>query len=992
MGLLCPKSSYYNIQLPMLLLTICLFIMCLYARAQQLETFAVTGKVISAASGVAIEGATVTNKRTRIHAFTDRLGDYRIPARPDDILTYSFVGYVTAEEEIAGRERITVALDSAENTLAEVEINAGYYTTTRRTSTGNISRVTAEEIGRQPVNSPLAALAGRMPGVRIEQLSGYAGSAYRVQIRGQNSLREDGNDPLYVINGVPFPSEPLTRLSGVTSLSNPLNSINQADIASIEILKDADATAIYGSRGANGVVLITTKQGSVKAGAVTVRANTGFSAVPRMMDLLNTRQYVAMRKEAFANDGVSPTTSSAPDLLLWDTTRYTDWQRELMGRIGRQTSLSASLSGTGSYLTYMIGTNYFRETSVHPGSLAFQRGSGNIALGYRSPNGNLRINSTVTYNLSDNALPTGTVSTNALLLPPNAPEPWLNGELNWANGTFDNPYAFLESEQAIKTNHFLGSAVLQYEIIPKLHLRVSGGYSHLSYRELELNPMHASNPFRTPNASHSTMFRTTEEYGMSVEPQLLYQQTLLGGQVDFLLGASFQENKRDGKGINASGFSSAALMEQFSNATQVTAHAIFSQYRYQAAFGRIVYNLLGTYLLNVTFRRDGSSRFGPGRQWGNFGAVGLGWLFSEYAYIKEYFPWLSLGKIRGSYGVTGNDQIGEYGYLDTYQSAGTYMTPGLRPTRLANPDYGWEVNRKSEIALETGFLKNRLSFSASYYRNRSSNQLIGYQLPMMTGFGSIQANFPATLQNTGFEFELQATNASSRNLSWVTSAHLTLPYDKLIAFPDIENSSYNRLVVGKSIHLVRNYLFTGVDPQTGTYVFADTDNSGNITTADQIIAERPVQLFGGLRQAITWKGLSLDVFLQYTRKTDRNHHVIFGMPGTQRNQPLDVVNRWQAEGDVAKLAKYSRGSSTAYSRYTISDGVFNDDRSFLRFRNAELSYRIPEALLHSWNIQTAQIHLQCQNALTITRFRGLDPESSTLPILRTIVAGITLTF
>ncbi|MFB2118014.1 SusC/RagA family TonB-linked outer membrane protein [Parapedobacter sp. 2B3] len=966
--------------------------MCLYARAQQQETFTVAGKVISAASGVAIEGATITNKRTRIHAFTDRSGDYRIPARPDDILVYSFVGYVTSEQEIGGREKIIVALDSAENTLEEVEINAGYYTTTRRTSTGNISRVTAEEIERQPVNSPLAAMAGRLPGVQVIQESGYAGSSYTVQVRGQNSLRDDGNDPLYVVNGVPFPSVPLTQLNGVVRFSSPLNNISTADIASIDVLKDADATAIYGSRGANGVILITTKQGKQQAGAISIVANSGWSTVPRKIELLSREQYLTMRREAFANDQVNPTISNAPDLMLWDTTRYTDWQEVLLGGTAHQSSVSTSLSGSAASIRYYIGSSYFRETSVIPGDLAYNKGSASSSLSYQGPDRRFNIQAGFTYSLSNNQLPRENMAVMATRLPPVAPEPYIGSQLNWANGTWDNPFVYLERSHELKTSNILANALLDYELFPRLSLRLAVSYSHMGTDEIQLNPANTYNPSAGVPPKNSSFFADNTEYGINAEPQILYHHSIGKGNMQYLLGTSFQENRRQGHQLNAIGFSASALMEQLSSAEELTGSTSYSQYRYNAVFGRVAYNLKDTYLLNLTFRRDGSSRFGPGKQWGNFGAIGGAWLFSEEPYLKNRLPFLSLGKIRASYGITGSDQIGNYGYLDTYRPAYSYMNPGLVTSRLANAAYGWEENRKAEIALETGFLQNRLQFSISYFRNRSSNQLIEYQLPTMTGFASVQSNFDATVQNTGAELEIRSLNIKIGQFSWSSYAQLTLPRNKLIAFPNIENTSYTQLVVGQPIQFSRGYLLTGVNPETGAYLITDIDENGSISaTADRVVLKRPIQLFGGIENTLSLGSISLNFFLQVTRKTGFEPWASFGMPGILRNQPVEVMARWQQRGDHGTVAKFSRGSTTDFTRYASSNAVFNNNASFIGLRNASLVWQLSDKWLKPIKIRQAAIQLQGQNLSRFTKYIGLDPEASTSPILRTIVLGINLT-
>ncbi len=952
-----------------------------------------SGKVTDSL-GSAIERATVHVKSTDTQTATDARGFFEITAANDAVLMVSALGYKRQEVPVMGQGSVAIILQPAANELEEVEINAGYYTTTRRTSTGNISRIDSETISQQPVNSPLAAMVGRMPGVRMVQQSGYAGSAFTVEIRGRNSLRDDGNDPLYIVNGVPFPSTPMNQLNSVVRFSNPLNAINPSDIESIEVLKDADATAIYGSRGANGVILITTKQGKAGQGLdVNVQVSTGFSRVSRFMELLDREQYLSMRREAFKNDGIAPNAGNAPDLLSWDTTRQTDWQRELIGGTGAQHMASASLSGGAGGISYHMAGTFSRETTVMPGDLSYRRGGGNTSLGYRSGDGRFSVRATINYAISANSLPTDNLSSAALRLAPNAPEPYIDGNLNWSGGTWDNPYVFLEQRHSIGTDHLITNLQLDYGLPLGLAFSVRLSHSKLGLKEKTLMPLRTVKPVSGANRVHSMAQAANQEGGLNFEPQLKYRRGLAAGTIDVMLGAAWQENRRDGETITAQGFPSERLMESLRSAEQLTGRSNHSLYRYQAVFGRIAYASADRYLLNLTFRRDGSSRFGSGKQLGDFGAVGAAWIFSEENAVKRSLPFLSLGKLRASYGTTGSDQIGDYGYLDTYTATLAYLEPAILPTRLANPLFGWERNRKLELAIDLAVLEGRFEVNAGYFRNRSSDQLVGYSLPAVTGFESVQANFPATVQNSGYEIEARSANLATGAFSWTTYAHLTLPYNRLLAFPDIERSSYNTLIVGEPRPVTRLYVFEAVDGATGAYRFKDLDASGNITaTGDRRVMSRPVELYGGMENSLAWKGFSVSVFLQYVRRMDNGYRSLFGMPGTLQNQPVEVMRRWRASDDITDVARFSRGSTTAYSQFLSSTANFSGERSFIRLRNVAVSWQLPKRLCQALTLRQVALNLHGQNLHTWTKFKGYDPEAFTLPLPRTVVAGANVIF
>jgi len=444
---------------------------------------------------------------------------------------------------------------------------------------------------------------------------------------------------------------------------------------------------------------------------------------------------------------------------------------------------------------------------------------------------------------------------------------------------------------------------------------------------------------------------------------------------------------------------------QAASSTYVSS-VIYSNYKYEAFFGRINYNWQDRYLINFTGRRDGSSRFGPGKQFANFGSVGLGWIFSKAAWIQDHLPVLSFGKIRGSYGSSGNDQIGDYQYLDTYSpTQNTYLgASGLMSTRLSNPNYSWETNQKFETGLELNFWKDRISSSVSWYHNRSSNQLVGYPLPLITGQSSVQQNLPATVQNTGWEFELSVVAVKSNKFQWVSSANLTIPSNKLIAYPNIEASSYaNRYVVGQSLFIRKAYHNTGVDPKTGVYTYVDVNQDGNLSYPEDLTAYKKVNavFYGGFQNTLEYAGFRLDFLFQFVKQTTRNYMYssFTKAPGMLGNQPDIVLNHWQTTGDIKPVQKYTQDySSDASNAYfdglnygdnTISDG------SFIRLKNLSFSYSLNAAALKKIHVSMCTIFLQGQNLLTITGYEGLDPENgntTVVPPLRILSVGFRCSF
>lgn len=971
----------------------------------------VQGKV-SNDKGEPLSGVNVSVPVTGKQTTTDKDGLFSINV-PDTkaVIRFSYIGYKAVEQSYSNQPLMQIVFIEELNTLQGVEINAGYYKVNERERTGSISKVSASIIEKQAISNPLQALQGRIPGAEITQTSGVPGGGFRVQIRGRSSINslQVGNDPLYIVNGVAYPSTTLASgtAASLTNSSSPLNALNPYDIESIEVLKDADATAIYGSRGANGVVLITTKKGTSGNTSINSSLLHGVSRVARFLEVLNTEQYLAMRNEAFKNDGLSPAANQIDINGTWGSERNVNWQKELIGGSAKTTNFSMGISGGNNHNTHLLGVNYYREGTVFPGDFGLTRISVNSSLNLGSETDRFQAKFSANYSYSDNKL-VRTDPTGLILLPPNTPEPFdNNGKLTWQNNAnYLNPMSYLKQPNNAITNNLVGNIALSYRIFNNLYLKTSLGYTTIKREEFASTPLSSFSPALNLNStSRASYFTNNHNNTWLVEPQLNYSLRVGNGRLEALAGLTFQENVLQLQTIKASGYNSDEIMENIASASLVE-KSQFSNivYRYNSAYARINYNLKGKYILNLTARRDGSSKFGSGKQFADFGAIGGAWIFSEENFLRDNLPFLSFGKLRASHGITGNDQIPDYGYLELWSNnfAGTYEGKAtLYPTRIANDDYAWEVNRKSEMALQLNLFKNKLNLEIAFYRNISSNQLVGLPLPLNTGFASIIANLPAKVQNTGWEFLVSQRIIGKDKLQWALSLNLTVPKNKLLAYPNLNTSVYaDSYLIGQPLAIVKTYNVS-VDEQTGLYKREDYDNNGVLNNADRYLSKFIGQYFyGGIQNSIIYGQFGLDFLISFNKQNGRNYLSFAGSPGfwntasAAPNQLSEVLDRWREIGDITTTQKFSTttNSRSQYLNAVGDGGLSVQDASYLRLKNVAISYTLPSKVLNSLKLKNAQLVFQAQNLLTITNYQGLDPESQglVLPPLRTVMIGLNI--
>lgn len=1007
----------------------------------------VKGSIVDG-EGRAVAGVSIRVKGQQRGTTSDAEGRFTLEVNEGDVLEISSIGYSPMVLRFQGNQFRTMAAAKPEKGeavdkpsqligatpgalairlertiagLGEVLVNAGYYKVKDRLKTGSISKVTSQEITGQPITSPLMALQGRVPGVEITMPNNATpGVAVKVRIRGNGSLRiagkgstgdnNDGNYPLYVIDGVPINAIPINSWTDLSSGGyDPLSTLNPENIESIEVLKDADATAIYGSRGANGVILVTTKRTNKYQDRTNIEFNTyqGFGRISRKVDLLNTEQYLRMRREALYNDGIVASRYDH-DLVRWDQNRYTDWQEEFLGGSSKISNYQVAVSSGTRNTNFRLGGGYQRETLIFPGNFSYGRISANAAINHLSSNQRFRASLSANYGTDYNKMFSdgGQLMMAALTLPPNAPALYKeDGTLNWERhvidgslrSTWENPMAYMLRKQRKVSNGLNTTANFSYEIIPGLEVGATAGYSFLVNRETMTGPVAAQNPdYVTPTTKGSSGFMSANRMSWSIEPQINYGKDFGEHRLDVTVGGTLNKATNADNNISASGYPSDILLFSLRGAGQVSVYwDDFSETKYMAVFGRIGYNYKQRYVLNFTGRRDGSSRFGPNRRYGNFGAVGAAWIFSDEPGVRDFMPFLSFAKIRGSYGITGRDAATDYRFYDLYDiHSSTFQGyRGFIPNGLFNPDFAWEATRKLEASLEASFVNNRIGFDLSWYRNRSSNQLVDYTLPATTGFGSILANFDATVQNMGLEGILRATLVDNKNFHLSINTNFSINRNKLLKFDGIEETPYNtQFKVGEPITIRWLYTCLGVDPETGEYIIVDKNKDGVINNLDKSFAQ-PLDraYYGGFGLTMRYKELSINMLFQQSTQPRLRYMPI--MPGTRMNQQVRVLDRWFMKGDQTDVQRFGTSATTAYSKAIwMQESDYNvEDAAFVRLKNVQISYAFKRRWLEQLGLHDASIYANGQNLFVLTEYKGLDPETSGVPPQRMISLGLKVT-
>jgi TonB-linked SusC/RagA family outer membrane protein len=664
-----------------------------------------------------------------------------------------------------------------------------------------------------------------------------------------------------------------------------------------------------------------------------------------------------------------------------------------------------NISGGNTNTTFRISAAYHKEKDVLAASGSNQRSTIQSSLTHRSLNNRLTIsfNNILSYAEVDQI----GYDPNLVLLPPNAPAVYDSaGNLNYKGY---NPTSTLFGfgslkERYLGTTLFLNNNLnVRYELLKGLRISTTLGNSNNRIKQFQSTPIASQNPISNPKGS--AFFGNNNGNRWIIEPQAEYETIIKKLRANLIAGGTIQKVSQDGNTIIGRGYIDDNLLRSISNAPIKSAADVSGQYRYAAVFSRISLNYDGKYLLNLSARRDGSSRFGEGKQFGNFGSLGVAWIFSEENFFKKSLPFLSFGKIRGSFGVSGSDNIGDYTYLTRWTASSSQIDPymgqvGYLTTQHVNPNLQWQENKKLELGLHLGFLMNRLSLEVSYYRDRCGNQLVDNILPSITGFSSISANLAANVQNSGIEGIIRATILQSKNFNWTANFNININRNKLLSYPNLENSPYaSSYIIGKSLNIAKLLHHTGVDIQNGAYTFEDLNKDSIISFTgvdnDLYPTDLNKKYEGGFGSDFSFKKFTASFFMTFQKRpfvrgAIYNSAISPGGFGLG-NQSIQMIDRWKKPGDIAKVQKYSTQITQTDTYFTISDGLFSNG-SFLRMANISLSY---DFQISKGNMKNnLKVFMRGENLFLITNYNGIDPLTPTfggLPIPRTITAGLQLT-
>jgi TonB-linked SusC/RagA family outer membrane protein len=604
----------------------------------------------------------------------------------------------------------------------------------------------------------------------------------------------------------------------------------------------------------------------------------------------------------------------------------------------------------------------------------------------------------VSYDVDNNAIPNVTISSGQYGLPPNYPIYTSSGAYNWASG-YSNPLAPFQATYSLKSTNMITNASLHYMVIPGLDLKVNAGYNYDNVFATTITPIVAANPAFNPTPSVVLGNNYIKTY--IAEPQATYTHTWGKGKLTAIVGGTWQETQFVQPYYLIGTYTNIQLVNNLGTTTVLAKISGYKDYKYDSGFGRLEYEWDGKYLFSGNIRRDGSSRFGNNKPFGNFGSGAFAWIFSKEHFVTDNINWLSFGKLKTSYGSVGSDKtLQDYNYLSTYSSgAFPYGTVNaLAPTNIANPYLQWEQTNKLDIAMELGFIHDRIFFSADLYSNRTSHLLATQSIPSQDGFSSYSANLPdgAIVQNQGIELELTTINMKNKDFSWNTSFNFTVPQNKLLAFPNILNTNYaNTYVVGQSLNLRTVYHSTGF--VNGVPTVQDVNGDGVITggysatgKSDYIVdGNSDPKFYGGLDNTFSYKGIQLDFLFQFIKRTAQRGDLL-GYPGTGNNLAQSITDlpfKYSATNGAAY-------PTSSYSYYTQSDAAIQD-ASFIRLKNVSLSYNVPQVWAKKLKMSTLQVYFHAQNLLTFTPYKGYDPETLSgisEPTLRMMVAGIKTTF
>ena len=1001
-----------------------MFFAVAFIGAAMAQTTTVSGKVTGADDGLPLPQVSVLLKGTAAGVPTNIDGEYRIdvPAGGGTLI-FRYLGYVTQEIEIGSRNVIDVQMVPETLDAGEVVV-VGYGTQSKALLTDNLAKIGAADMKEIPTSGFQNALVAKAPGVQITQINGKVEGSVKVIIRGLSSV-SGSQEPLYIIDGIELNNT--NSAAGGPANLNPMLSLNPNDIESVQILKDASAAAIYGARGTNGVILITTKRGKKGQASISLNVSSGISRPTRLREWLNASQYRELLTEAYKNR----TGDSDEKVKAWVDKRLkryqgdqehkdidTDWQNEAFQK-GYMHDVSVSISaGNDKTTSFLSFAGHDNKGIIRGNHLKRYTARANIEnkISEKLKAGiNLNFSETKIDRISnDNAF---TTPLQAIAQVPTSPALLKNGDPNdktlYANFLLQDRHSFTKST----VRRTLGKMFGELGITPELSFRSEVGLD-LFARVLDQNTGRLA-PFQSTKG---------QSYAVNVKQQLLSTNNYftfgknLGetGNLSVVAGMNFTRNDRRNISVTGQGFPTDEF-KSISSAAKISAGTgEFTAWSQLSGFMRATYSYKDKYILKGSIRRDGNSVFGKKRRFGNFPALSVAWRASEEGFLQQV-PTVSDLKLRASWGMNGNAPTDNFLSLGLFDG-GTYNASStLVPSQAENTELKWEQTAQINIGLDFGFLDNRITGSVDYYQKNTSDLLFPVQTPQsaLVPGHQYQANI-GSLTNKGFEFILSTTNLQKEDLTWKTTLNFSTNNNKVLSLPKGNDiiTGRNILREGESVNAFYLVEYAGVDPKTGDALYVkntkkadgtlDKGTTNKYNEAKRVIAGSPIpQWMGGLTSTLTYKNIDFSFTLQgqwgASVYNGGGQYQETGFGNGLDNQTIEVMNRWQKPGDVTNVPRAVLFRNNGHSHSTR----YLWNANFIRLRNVALGYTLPSKITEKINIKTLRLYLTGLNLLTFTEYRGYDPESTSdaantnrnmgssfysAPAARVFTLGINVTF
>ena len=974
----------------------------------KIAQFLLKGTVVDEA-GRGLSGVSVTVKDSRTGTSTDESGHFTIAIDKDKpILVFSNIGFEPQELAVTGdRESIKIILKSVSNLLNDVVV-IGYGTTKRKDLTGSVASIGTKEIKSQPINSFNQAIQGRVAGVQITQSSNSPGGGITIRVRGGNSISAS-NDPLYVVDGfpLPVPSAATGAASSGANFANPLSTINPNDIESIEILKDASATAIYGSRGANGVVIVTTRRGKAGQSGVDFETYLGLQRVTRMLELGNAMDHLNMKNEQLANLGFASRYGNPAGPYPKPIAEYgegTNWQREIF-RTAPIQNYQLSVTGGNDKVRYLVSGNYFNQDGIVIAN-NFKRYVARFNLDAKLAEWvKIGTNFTASRTLNNGVNEDGGSTVNpvgiAITVSPASPVYDASGNwqlLNLGPGSgfnsIPNPVAVQRtSTNLLTTDRVLGNFFADFTLAPGFKAHISAGADVLNSR---------LNVFYTPQTLIGNGRNGYGSNGSSNNLNLLNENTITWSKqlnanhaIDVLAGITFQSNQEQRTYQEAEGFPNYILGANSlgTGSKLIATNSAFEKWGLNSYLTRINYRFKDQYLFTFTAREDGSSRFGKNNKYGFFPSGAFAWRVSDEKFLRNS-RLISDLKFRASYGITGNDGIGLYNSLSRYNIGRTVFNDVEVLTnqvqRIENPDLKWEKTAQLDIGIDAGFFKDRISIVADFYVKKTSGLLLNVELPATTGSTTVLRNV-GSVQNKGFEFTINTVNLEGgrKKFGWTTSGNISINKNRVLSLAngvDRFFSGQTVVQVGQSIGSFYGNVFDGIwqtaaeiaaagllapaGTLPGAYRYKDVngDKVYNESNDRMILGNGLPKYIFGVTNTFTFIGFDLAIFFQGVQgnKVYNGSRVSLETSDPSTNfSKRNVLDHWTVANPSNERASIRQWRTPNVFDYYLEDG------SFVRLKNVSLGYQFP--VNGKW-IKKARIYVSAQNLFVITSYLGYDPE------------------